>query len=192
MRIGIIAKAKQGDIMEALENRGWTQGKGAEFLGMDQSTFGRLLNLKWVPEEFSPKLTIKLFELTGKTPEELFPDWARQKDFLRMPKVSKKILEVTPQMLGDAGALYLPAGPEEAFCKQDVEKVINDVLHTLSPREEQIIRRHIMEDETLDKIGEDFAVSGQRIGEIYNKALAKMRHPVRARVLRGCLAEISG
>ena len=177
--------------MEALENRGWTQGQGAEFLGMDQSTFGRLLNLKWVPEEFSPKLTIKLFELTGKTPEELFPDWARQKDFLEMPKIGKKIIEVTPQMLGDAGALYLPAGPEEAFCKQDVERVINEVLQTLSPREEQIIRRHIMEDETFDKIGEEMGCTGANVHAITQRVLQKLREPRRARVLRGCLAEIS-
>src|ERR1035437_1168153 len=128
MRIGIIARAKQGDIMEALEKRGWTQKQGAEFLGMHPSTFSNLINLKWFPEEFSVELEIKLVELTGKTLEELFPGWARQKDFLEMPKVSKRILEVTPQMLNSAGALYLPAGPEEAFCRQDVEKAINKVL----------------------------------------------------------------
>lgn len=189
MRIGIIIKAKQGDIMEALENRKWTQRQGAEFLGLDQTRFGKLLNLKWIPEEFSPELTIKLFELTGKTPEELFPDWARQKDFLEMSKVSKKIIEVTSQMLRTAGALYLPAGPEEAFCKQDVERAVNKILQTLSPREEKIVRRHIMDDETLEEISGDFAVSRERIRTICDGALKKMREPVRARILKDCLTE---
>jgi RNA polymerase sigma factor (sigma-70 family) len=187
MRIGIIARAKQGDLMEALDKREWSQRRGAEFLGIDQSVFGRLINLKWVPEEFSLELEIKLYELTGKTPEELFPEWARQKDFLEMSKVSRKTLEVTPVMLQAAGAIprLLPS-PEEVFCKQDVQRVINEVLITLSPREEKVVRRHVMGDETLDEIGEDMSLSGEAVRQICEKAFSNLRVPKRARILREC------
>ena len=185
MRIGIIAKAKQGDIFEALEKRGWTQKQGAEFLGVDQTTFCRLINMSWVPREFSPQLTVKLYELTGKMPEDIFPDWARERDFLAMPKVGKRIVELTPQMLQSAGTRpCLPLTPEEIFCRQDLEKKINEVLHTLSPREEQIVRRHLMDGETFDNIGEDLGITWQWAQQIKDKALRKLRHPQFTRQLR--------
>jgi len=177
MRIGIIAKAKQGDIFEALEKRGWTQGQGAEFLGMDQSTFGRLLNMRWVPREFSPELTIKLYELTGKTTEELFPEWARQKDFLTMPKVSKKFFGVTPLLLQAFAPQHLLVGPEEAFYKEEVTRIIEEALHTLSPREEEVVRRHVMNDESLEDISKEVDMPGWMLRAIRDKALRKLRHP---------------
>ena len=190
MRIGVIAKAKQGDLMEALDKRGWTQKKAADFLGMDQSVFGTLINLKWVPEEFSPELTCKLYELTSKTPEELFPDWARQKDFLAMTKVSRKMMEVTTTMLQNAGVLGLLPGPEEAFSKQDVMDVVAGALHTLSPFEEQVVRRHVMEEEDLENIGKDFGVTRERIRQICARGLQKLRRPEQANKLRGYMNEL--
>jgi len=186
MRIGIIAKAKQGDIFEALDQRGWTQKQGAEFLSMDQSTFGRLLNMSWVPREFSIELTLKLYELTGKSPEELFPHWARQKDFLEMPKVSKKFFEATPLLLQGFAPQHLLAGPEEAFCKEEVKQAIEEALHTLSPREEEVMRRWVMGEEDPEEIGKDFAVDRERVRQIGAKALRKLRGR-QSEKLRKCL-----
>ena len=185
MRIGIICRAKQGDILEALQQREWSQKQGAEFLGMDQSTFDKLINMNWVPEEFSPELTIKLYELTGKTPEHLFPEFARQRDFLAIPKVSTRILEITPAMLASAGAMFLPLPPDEITSRHELERAIDNVLKTLTPREEKIVRRCIMEEETLEEVGQHFSVTGSRIAAIRNRALRKLRHPKRSRILRG-------
>jgi len=191
MRIGIIARAKQGDIFEALEKRGWSQRQGAEFCGMGQGTFGRLINMRWVPEEFPPELTVKLYELTGKMPEELFPDWARERDFLSTPKVSKRIVEVTLPMLQSAETLYLPPTPEEIFSKRELEEKISQILPTLSLKEEQVVQRGVMNDETFEDISKDLHVSRERVRQICVVALRKLRHPSRARVLRDYLHEIS-
>lgn len=186
MRVGIIAKAKHGDLMEALEARGWNQRQGAEFLGVDQTTFSKLINLMWVPKEFSPELTIKLYELTGKTTEELFPEWARQKDFLNMPKIGRRVVEVTPLMLRGASIPHLLPTPEEASSAAEVKEIIEKSLHeTLSPREEKVIRDHTMGGATLEEVSRDLCLTPARIQQIANRALKKLRS--QARILRCCL-----
>jgi RNA polymerase primary sigma factor len=70
--------------------------------------------------------------------------------------------------------------------------VAGDVLQTLSPREEKVIRLRFGLDadgreRTLEEVGEDFNVTRERIRQIEVKALRKLRHPSRARVLKTLL-----
>jgi RNA polymerase primary sigma factor len=70
----------------------------------------------------------------------------------------------------------------------DLKKQTADVLRTLSPREERIIRmRFGLEDgseHTLEEVGQNFQVTRERIRQIEAKALRKLRHPSRSRKLR--------
>ena len=63
-----------------------------------------------------------------------------------------------------------------------------EVLRTLNPREEKIIRmRFGLEDgseRTLEEVGQSFQVTRERIRQIEGKALRKLRHPSRSRKLR--------
>ena len=79
--------------------------------------------------------------------------------------------------------------PAERVVAQNLRDLTNDVLATLSPREERVIKlRYGLngggEERTLEEIGRDFAVTRERVRQIEAKALAKLRHPSRARVLR--------
>jgi RNA polymerase primary sigma factor len=62
------------------------------------------------------------------------------------------------------------------------------VLATLTPREEKVLKMRFGIDErsnhTLEEVGQDFEVTRERIRQIEAKALRKLRHPSRARVLR--------
>jgi len=68
------------------------------------------------------------------------------------------------------------------------------VLHTLSPREEKVVKmRFGLEDgseHTLEEVGRSFAVTRERIRQIEAKALRKLRHPARSRKLRAFLDEM--
>ena len=68
---------------------------------------------------------------------------------------------------------------------------VEEVLHTLKPREEQILRlRYGIRDgrmHTLEEIGSIFDVTRERIRQIEANALRKLRHPTRSRRLRGLL-----
>ncbi len=74
--------------------------------------------------------------------------------------------------------------PDEAALKTITNEDIDAVLHTLSPREEAVIRlRFGLKDgrcHTLEEVGTEFDVTRERIRQIEAKALRKLRHPVRS------------
>src|SRR5260221_12467296 len=80
-------------------------------------------------------------------------------------------------------------GPAERVITSNLRGIAGDVLQTLSPREEKFIRLRFGMDiegreRTLEEVGEDFQVTRERIRQIEVKALRKLRHPSRARVLK--------
>ena len=82
--------------------------------------------------------------------------------------------------------------PAERVISSNARDVAGDVLQTLSPREEKVIRLRFGLDadgreRTLEEVGEDFNVTRERIRQIEVKALRKLRHPSRARVLKTLL-----
>lgn len=78
--------------------------------------------------------------------------------------------------------------PSEAMILVNLKEQTAEVLRTLNPREEKIIRmRFGLEDgseHTLEEVGQSFQVTRERIRQIEGKALRKLRHPSRARRLR--------
>jgi len=78
--------------------------------------------------------------------------------------------------------------PENEAEQSELLDRIDDVLGSLSEREAQVIRlRFGIEDgyaHTLDQIGRTFGVSRERIRQIEERALNKLRHPVRVRKLK--------
>ena len=79
--------------------------------------------------------------------------------------------------------------PAERVITSNLRDIAGNVLQTLSPREEKVIRLRFGLDiegreRTLEEVGEDFKVTRERIRQIEVKALRKLRHPSRARVLR--------
>ena len=74
--------------------------------------------------------------------------------------------------------------PDDAALKTITNEDIDSVLHTLTPREEAVIRlRFGLHDgrcHTLEEVGTGFNVTRERIRQIEAKALRKLRHPVRS------------
>ena len=70
-----------------------------------------------------------------------------------------------------------------------MKEQIMDVLDTLTPREEKVLRlRHGLdgdEEKTLEEIGQMFKLTRERIRQIESKAIRKLRHPSRQKKLRG-------
>jgi len=78
--------------------------------------------------------------------------------------------------------------PLEAVIKGNLADQTSRVLATLTPREEKVLRMRFgigeKSDHTLEEVGQDFAVTRERIRQIEAKALRKLRHPSRAKRLK--------
>ena len=81
--------------------------------------------------------------------------------------------------------------PSEAASYTLLKEQLNEVLHTLTPREEQVLKlRFGLYDgrtRTLEEVGKEFDITRERIRQIEAKALRKLRHPSRSKRLRDYL-----
>lgn len=78
--------------------------------------------------------------------------------------------------------------PADAASFMLLKEQLEDVLDTLTPREEKVLRLRFGLDDgrarTLEEVGQNFGVTRERIRQIEAKALRKLRHPVRSQPLR--------
>ncbi|MGM9646267.1 MAG: RNA polymerase sigma factor RpoD [Eubacteriales bacterium] len=81
--------------------------------------------------------------------------------------------------------------PSDAASYTLLKEQIKEVLHTLTPREEQVLKlRFGLEDgrtRTLEEVGKEFDITRERIRQIEAKALRKLRHPSRSKRLKDYL-----
>jgi len=114
----------------------------------------------------------------------------------RVMKIAKEPISLeTPigedddSILGDFIEDKATIAPTEAVMSINLQDQTRKVLATLTPREEQVLRLRFgigeRSDHTLEEVGTRFAVTRERIRQIEAKALRKLRHPSRARRLRG-------
>ncbi len=87
-------------------------------------------------------------------------------------------------LLGDPSAVV----PDDAASSQMLKEAVEAVVKTLSDREHKVLKlRFGLENfppRTLKQVGHEFGVTRQRIRQIEAKALRKLRHPARARMLK--------
>jgi RNA polymerase primary sigma factor len=80
-------------------------------------------------------------------------------------------------------------GPEDAASYSILRDQITKLLDTLTDREQRVlILRFGLKDgrsRTLEEVGKEFNVTRERIRQIEAKALRKLRHPSRAKMLKG-------
>ncbi|MBI5593916.1 MAG: RNA polymerase sigma factor RpoD [Deltaproteobacteria bacterium] len=78
--------------------------------------------------------------------------------------------------------------PSDAAVSLNLAEQTRKVLATLTPREEKVLRMRFgigeKADHTLEEVGQDFAVTRERIRQIEAKALRKLRHPTRSKKLK--------
>ena len=81
--------------------------------------------------------------------------------------------------------------PADAVMSVTLSEQTRSVLSTLTPREEKVLRMRFgigeKSDHTLEEVGQDFFVTRERIRQIEAKALRKLRHPSRAKLLKAYL-----
>jgi RNA polymerase primary sigma factor len=84
------------------------------------------------------------------------------------------------------------ANPADAVITSNLREITEEVLKSLTPREEKVIKMRFGlgpngSEHTLEEVGQHFAVTRERIRQIEAKALRKLRHPSRSRKLKAFL-----
>ena len=104
--------------------------------------------------------------------------------------IDQRINEDDEATLGDLVADEEEVSPIEELHQEQVTRKVANVLSTLETREADIIRRRFgigMRAQTLEEVGKDYGLSKERIRQIEEKAMHKLRNPMRAGMLKECL-----
>ncbi len=181
-----IARIKHGHLREALKARGWTQKQAAEFLGASQSWLGQVINLREIPsKKWLSEHQEKLLELTGKTPEDLFPESLRVREFLDVPKTIEATREVPLHLLASGKeSLALPPTPEEFLMNEELANGIDGLISELTQQQQKVITGIYFEGKTQVEVGLEMGKTRGRIGQIEKKALYRLRLPARMKILK--------
>ena len=130
------------------------------------------------------------------TPEEIAERMEMSVDKVKKVfKISKEPISLeTPigeeedSSLGDFIEDKKIISPQDAVMSITLSEQTRSVLSTLTPREEKVLRMRFgigeKSDHTLEEVGQDFFVTRERIRQIEAKALRKLRHPSRAKLLK--------
>lgn len=117
-----------------------------------------------------------------------------EKKIKNIIKISKEPISLeTP--VGDSEDAYIKdfiendkeASPADTVASSDLKDRVREVLKTLTPREEKVLKMRfgidVASEHTLEEVGKDFSVTRERIRQIEVKALRKLRHPSRSKRL---------
>ena len=135
------------------------------------------------------------------TPEELAREMDMPEDRIRkVLKIAKEPVSMESPIgddedshLGDFIQDENIISPVDAATIQGLSEATNEVLATLTPREERVLRMRfgidMNTDHTLEEVGRQFDVTRERIRQIEAKALRKLRHPNRSELLKSFLID---
>jgi len=173
--IRLIVKVKNNILLSKREELGLSQQKLADMvkINMQLLCHYETLFLNPLGVRGYSKTAIKLSKFFKMLPEDLFP-----KDLYKIKrvKVEKQIsLKEVENYLTYSEQLALPV--DERFDDTELHDVIDEVLKTLTPKEEQIIKDRFGfygDEKSLETIAREFDVTRERIRQIEDKALQKL------------------
>lgn len=148
------------------------------------------------------KISLPMTQELGRTPTE--------EELSVALGVDKEKIHIAMEMMHSVSSLDVPVGeddettvgdmvadsdsenPYNEIFKEVNKEIISNVFDTLTEREANILRMRFglgtNKPNTLEEIGETYGISKERVRQIETKALRKLRHPVRARMLKECEA----
>jgi len=175
-------------LLSAIEAQGYVSV--AEFeraCGLGMGRINNLVAMREAPSstsgEFSKNAKL-VMEVLGAAPTDL---WTEQQLTIKLKTNSgERAIDanLVQHLLEQKNRTdYLPS-PEDSLLAAETSAIVNEVLGTLKPREKDILVERFEKDLTLEEVGNHHGLSKERIRGIESKALRKLQHESRSKILK--------
>lgn len=183
-----VVRLKHG-ILHKLSQACGSQSEAARQLGVTASEYGRWVNFKERPsrrwdEARAVQFASKIFELTGHTVDEIWPDWLDE--CLGCVTVGEQTREFTSSEIKRLASPY-ETPVQELTHETGLDSQLEQVLKSLTYREREVIKMRFGiggKSHGLSEVGAVFKITQERVRQIESKALRKLQHPIRSDRLR--------
>jgi Sigma-70, region 4 len=186
----VVSKFKNLKLYELMAGK--SAAETCREIGIGQAEFGRLINLRCSPFLRTGEFSKSANTIAGHfkvLAEDLFP---KSLYSLVLPKEVLKQYSSEELMLSldcrEVKMLASACDLAENFDKLLLRNLMEPLLHTLSPRQEQVIRMRFGipdgVEQSLEEVAEVIGTGSERVRQIEAAALRRFRHPMRSKVLR--------
>lgn len=175
MRITAITKFKHGNLYAALKRLCWTQSELARKSGISPQAIGSIINLHTRPTEAQANAIQFALGEAGEFMDVL-TEWPES--FVRLQRGFKhEQTEEIPleRLIGNREQLQIEA--PETVERLDTESAVREVIMKLPHRESIILMGIFFMGNTLDELGKMLRVDRERVRQIMNQSLRKLRQP---------------
>jgi len=185
MKIASLTKFKQGDIWKALKNLGWTQAELSRRSGLRQELIGDIINLKKKPSDDQVLIIVRTLSEHGEVLdlEKAWPDnFKGTKKAIVIEQYQDVSLLQIEDSLSDRVLITDGIHEDEMFNYDGIDNVIE----TLPAREQEVIKYMYYQRMNYYQCAKKMKLCHQRVRQIQEKALMRLRTPAR---IRGLLSE---
>ena len=193
----IEVKVKNNKLLQKIEEAGYaTVADFCKAANFQQTVVGLFVNMKRAPinkltGEYSQSF-MKIVDFLRCMPEDVFPK-AQMQEAMKINKITTKVdISDVQSLTTSLRSIALP--PEQKMIFQEARASIQRAMETLTPREQRVLMLRFGfydgKEHTLDEIGKEFNVSKDRIRQIEQKAIRKMKAPNRSKELRKSMEDI--
>jgi len=181
MKITAITRFKHGELYALLKKLGWTQSELSRRSGMCPTTIGNIINLKSRPTEQQANAIQKSLAEAGEF-FDVLSEWPEAFQGVKQNLIQTSDIPLE-RLIDHPEVLQIAAESDDDDMEYDLEDRMNEALETLPDIEHAVVKGHFWERKTFDQIGT--AIGRTRVGTqlIMARALRKLRHPERVRLL---------
>lgn len=155
-------------LLKAILSKHNSVAEFAREIGRNPSHIGSLVGMKTKPygKKGWTQLAFDISVYLGKDMEQLWPEHMKDIKLKKSTASFEASLDEVQQIMSNNN-------PAKALEHLDVVKV---AISGLTPRELKVVKMHQIDGDGFKDIAKDMGISGQRVSDIYEKALRKMRH----------------
>ena len=179
----VTVRVRNNHLKSRRDELGFTHGEMAEIVGISKSMYGQLESLRLNPigaKGHWRDAALALASFFNVMPEELFPP---EVIGVKTP-VATRTANASDLLAITNGSSRLALPVSDAYDSNELSACLDDALSTLTPREAKVISMRFYEDKTLEDVGCELFLTRESVRLVEAKALRRLRHPSRSKVLR--------